>query len=696
MFNSVNKLMQTATLIALTAGAAHAGPQAMTAEEARHLISRTGFGAAPHEVTAMIGMPYTDAVDRILRGMRPEPVLPMPAWTNDWIYPANQIWALGQTQTELFYANRWMDIEQLSGWWMAEMAATTSPMTERMVLFWSNHFANSFDAHEQSQWMAQRNAFFRKHAAGDFQVLLEAVLTEPATLEYLDNVSNLADAPNENLGREFLELFSLGEGRGYDQDDVRAAARMLTGLTVADEGTPVAYLEQEDRDTGPKTIFGKTGRFGAEDLPKLTLQNPAFGPYIVEKLWLEFISDTPDAAEVARLSALWKANDWQIEPLLKAMLLTDAFWAAENKGRLVKSPVDLLIGTIRTFGLSLEDARDIGWMTEELGQMLFQPPNVGGCPQGVEWINDATASGRATALTYLLADAADQASFDTPTMMMGASSATLQATAAPDDLRVGQVFVTYVEERDPGEGYGGMFSLFDVSFGGETWRSINFWLEYMEEEDFTGLYFQTPDCAPGCFASLPRDEDDPNWVAFEPWDDMRDDLPDLSPQDLALLQALGTHLPALILTTENQMPFKGGWDGDEPAAFMPILKAAQVFSDASEDVLGASTGRFISAVSRPNAMGIAGHAEVTSPDDIDAYLEASEATRIVPVHSAVSYASAREWLDALPGGGLESERAAQAVLAVPRASQGQRKEMVASDPDALLRHLILSPAYQVK
>lgn len=198
----------------------------MTPDEARHLISRTGFGAAPHEINALMGMSYEQGVTQILDAMGTEPTTPMPAWTTGWMYPHDQIWILGQTQSKVFNTNRYIELKELSGWWLAEMAAP--------------------------------GRFLRNHAVGDFAVLAQGILLDPAMLEYLDNVSNVADAPNENLVREFLELFTLGEGRWYSQSDVHAAARMLTGYTISDVDSQVVSRRMHTTLT-PRPFCGRRG-----------------------------------------------------------------------------------------------------------------------------------------------------------------------------------------------------------------------------------------------------------------------------------------------------------------------------------------------------------------------------------------------------------------------------------------------------
>ncbi|MEM7718491.1 MAG: DUF1800 domain-containing protein, partial [Pseudomonadota bacterium] len=520
-----------------------AGPDALTADDARHLLARTGFGAAPHEINALIGTSAEAAVDNILEGLAIEPATPMPAWVDAWSYPFGQIEALGATAEELFYANRYLEVTELQQWWLGEMIATPSPMTERLVLFWHGHFATSIDGVEHPQWLAGQNRFFRAHAAGNFRDLAAGILRDPAMLVYLTNTENLREAPNENLAREYLELFTLGEGRGYTEGDVTEAARALTGHTVDYIGGAGHVFDAEGHDFEPKTIFGATGAYDASDLPDLVLGHPAFGPYIVEALWREFVSDKPEDGEVTRLTEHWRRMDWALRPLLREMLLSDAFWAPEARGRLVKSPIDLLVGSVRSLGLAVSDLGDLAWASEELGQAPFLPPNVGGWPEGRDWLTDATASARATALIYMLQADRDVELRRQPVSMMAAPAQQVVATAGRGDLRVGQVFVTEAFRLEEEDGIELMVTLFDVGFGGHDWRSISFWLGVWPGDTFF-LALHRGDCAPDCFADWPTNLDDvPAWIEFEPERGLRRDFRALSEDDSRLLGAILANLP---------------------------------------------------------------------------------------------------------------------------------------------------------
>ncbi len=664
----------------------------MTLEEARHLISRTGFGASPQEIKALTGLSYEEGVATILGTISKSPSIPMPAWVNAPDYPAEYIWALGQTANELYFTNRWMEIEELSGWWMSEMVATPSPLTERLTLFWHDHFATSFESVENAQWMGRQNQFFRTHAAGNFADLAHGILQDPAMLVYLSNTENIAESPNENLGREFLELFTLGEGRGYTQADVEAAARALTGHSVAELSAPVYAFYLEDHDDGRKTLLGQTGRFDAADLADIALAHPEFGPYIVEKLWRAFVSDQPDPAEVNRLSALWRENDLELEPLLRAMFLSDAFWAPENRGRLVKSPVVLIAGTLRSLGTPVENATGLAWLAHDMGQALFFPPNVGGWPEGVGWINDASATARATTLSYFAFGALDADAASATPMMTAASGQLAPVDAAPSDFRVGQVFTIDAMQTD--DGLGGLFVLYDVSFEGQSWRSLPIWVEANTAEDFAGYSILKTDCRPDCFRNIHGEEGE-DWIWYGPWAGaLEDDLSAASKQDIRLLQAIAGHLPALIETTSDQVSWQ-----PEPGETVPniddMVAMAQDLAGDSADAIWPTQTALVQGLRAPGLLGLQGYAEVRDVDDIDGYLEQAEQARIRPAIPPVTYTTARGWLNDLPAGGLDSKRAAAALLAVPRQTRGQREELIAEDVDALVRALILSPEYQV-
>ena len=147
-------------------------------------------------------------------------------------------------------------LDQLRRWWLQRMVSSSRPLQEKLTLFWHGHFATQNSTVNDSYTMFKQNELFREHAAGNFGALLNGLIHDPAMIRYLDNNSNVKEHPNENLAREILELFSMGAYQGYDEKDVREAARALTGYTIDRQHGQFRY-DATKHDTGEKTIFGK-------------------------------------------------------------------------------------------------------------------------------------------------------------------------------------------------------------------------------------------------------------------------------------------------------------------------------------------------------------------------------------------------------------------------------------------------------
>jgi uncharacterized protein (DUF1800 family) len=193
----------------LCAGAALAAP--VGAEEARHLLSRTGFSASPEETATFAALTRSQAVERLLAEARTEPVTAAAPELDRWT-PRSQIRALPEQERRAWLRATIQQGQELRGWWFQEMLATPSPFTERMTLFWHNHFVSSLRKVRPTRLMYRQNLLLRRHALGNFRELLHAVARDPAMIVYLDNASNRKGQPNENFARDLIELFTLGEG----------------------------------------------------------------------------------------------------------------------------------------------------------------------------------------------------------------------------------------------------------------------------------------------------------------------------------------------------------------------------------------------------------------------------------------------------------------------------------------------------
>ena len=348
---------------------------------ARLLLSRSGFGAPPAQVAALAPLEREAAVDRILAGSRTQPASAPLLWTAEALLhpPRKQLSedekkALRDTETRRGLA--------LRGWWLQEMATTPSPVTEKLTLFWHGHFVSGQSKVKSAQLMYRQNALLRREALGNFATLLHDIARDPAMLRYLDTAGSRKGEANENFAREVMELFTLGEGH-YSEQDIREAARAFTGWQL-DPASGEPVFRPRRHDDGAKTVLGRSGTLDGDAVLDTLLAQPATARFITRKLWLYLVSPTPDEATVNRLAAGF-GRDYQIKPLLRALLLTPAFW--QSSGQQVKSPVELTVGTVVTFGATVPDWQALAQFNRRMGQDLFDPPNVRGWPGGDAWIN---------------------------------------------------------------------------------------------------------------------------------------------------------------------------------------------------------------------------------------------------------------------------------------------------------------------
>jgi uncharacterized protein (DUF1800 family) len=359
---------------------------------ARHLLNRTGFGATDAEVLEFAALDRAQAVERLLAGSRREASIAPPAFVNA---PFEPYYRLREMSAEERMAAQRKLVEQgfeLRAWWLREMLLTPSPLTERMTLFWHNHFATSQQKVRLASLMYRQNALLRREALGNFATLLHAVAKDPAMLVYLDNAGSRKQAPNENFAREVMELFTLGEGR-YGERDVKEAARAFTGWSLDRDSGEFVY-RRIWHDYGEKTVLGRTGRFDGEEVLDILLARPETAEFIAAKLWRELISPNPEPREIARWAAVFRDARYEVKPLVHAALTSAAFWSTDNRAALIKSPVDLVVGTLRVFAIHPFDLRPAVFACAALGQNPFSPPNVKGWPGGQAWIDSATLLGR--------------------------------------------------------------------------------------------------------------------------------------------------------------------------------------------------------------------------------------------------------------------------------------------------------------
>lgn len=388
----------------------------MGEDEARHLLLRTGWAATPQQVADTARLTRAEAVDRLLDGTHREATTPLPAELQTFVPPPRRR-ELSEDERRAFQRDQVRLGLDMRAWWFAEMLATDSPLTEKMTLFWHNHFVSSQQEVKFPALLVEQNRLLRQQALGNFGTLLHAIARDPAMVLYLDSARNRRTAPNENFARELMELFTLGEGH-YGERDIKEAARAFTGWSI-DRDTGAFRFYRFQHDDGQKTVLGQSGALDGDDVLDILLAQPATAEFLTRKLWREFISPEPDAAEVKRLAGVLRQARYDIRPWLRATLLSPAFWAPEHRGVLVKSPVEFLLGLAATLDVEGVDPRVLALASRQLGQDLFAPPNVKGWPGGAAWISSTTLLVRRQMVEWLFR--ADEAAG--PAMARGAPRA---------------------------------------------------------------------------------------------------------------------------------------------------------------------------------------------------------------------------------------------------------------------------------
>jgi hypothetical protein len=376
----------------------------------RHLFSRAAFGLTVTELNALLPFSKTQLVTRLLA----DDPLPAPpgVWVTEPFDPvAYRSWTAAQQQ-QWQQTNR-VRIEETRAWWIGRMAALPFNLREKMTFFWQGHFTSEFDKLQLAQWVYMQNDTLRRHALGNFRAFLKAIYKDPGMLIYLDGVLSHARQPNENFARELFELFTMGVGN-YTENDIKQAARAFTGwqLDSRNIGKPapaqVAFLNRSRYDNGVKTVFGKSGNFGGDEIIDLVLEQPAAAEFICTKLYKFFVSRDVDKAFVAELAKIFRQNDYEIKPVVQAIFESDHFYSDRAVAALIKSPIELAVSNLRLLSATRATPSYLLRAATALDQDLMNPPNVAGWPGQRDWINATTYVTRnAFSETYIMGGSFD-------------------------------------------------------------------------------------------------------------------------------------------------------------------------------------------------------------------------------------------------------------------------------------------------
>lgn len=355
----------------------------------RRLHDRFGFGPRPGD----LDRGFAETVSRLL-SPGPDPgaqATPPPRLGAPPDRPGKQDTVAKQQAARQLQAQA----SQSALWWLDRMVAAEGPTVERLTWFWHGHFATSEQKVRSPELMLAQNQTFRDLGMGSFTRLAQAMIIDPALLLWLDGNSSKAGKPNENLAREFMELFALGAGH-YSETDVREAARALTGWTAA-RGDPAAHLVPRRHDDAAKQILGRTADFDARSFVGLVLDRPESAPFVAGRIWFRLVSATPPPADVlGRLVAAYGPGR-DIPALLSAIAGEPLFREAATS--LVKQPVEWLAGLMRALGVrpgSLDERAKTQLLAglRGMGQVPFDPPSVGGWAAGGAWLTTSAGLAR--------------------------------------------------------------------------------------------------------------------------------------------------------------------------------------------------------------------------------------------------------------------------------------------------------------
>ncbi|MCE0497479.1 MAG: DUF1800 domain-containing protein [Methylacidiphilales bacterium] len=359
---------------------------------AAHLLNRAGFGGSPAEIDRLRQMGLGGAVSWFVNYERIPDETPAPDWAHpdpNYLAQRQAIQQAADPETKkalqrMQYQNEYQQMADLRYWWVRRMALGPRPFQEKMTLFWHGHFATSFEKVQSPFLLWQQNETLRQNATGNFYQILTAVAEDPAMLRYLDGAQSRKGKPNENFAREVLELFTLGEGH-YTEQDIQQSAKAYTGWGIDRSQMSYEY-HPSNHDNGPKTVFGQTGNFTGEDVLNLICDNPQCAKFITGKIWRFFVQDQPPEPVIDALAADFHSHGMDLKHLMTTIFSSKEFYAPDVIRSQIKSPVQWLIASTHQLEAPLPTQPMTLVMLAQLGQELFQPPNVKGWDGGIAWI----------------------------------------------------------------------------------------------------------------------------------------------------------------------------------------------------------------------------------------------------------------------------------------------------------------------
>ncbi len=388
---------------------------AFTYDDAAHLMRRMAFGGSQSDINNLIGRGRDGAVDYLINYNQIDDA--------DFDNLMDESFDLSDPRDGDKF-NR----GEITRWWTTLMMLGPRQFEEKMTLFWHNHFATSNSKVEDALMYIQ-NRTLRKHALDRFDTLLSKIAKDPAMLVWLDGVTNVADAPNENFARELMELFTMGitdpvtSQRNYTERDVQEVARAFTGWNFSspdeEESNPFNYqfeFNEDQHDFRPKTVFGQTANYDGEDIIQIIAARRETARFLVKKFFEFFVypltDSSADRATIDKFADVYMRRDHSIKELARAIFSSDEFFSQRARFALIKQPLELVIGAARMIEARFtpgtydnhEPAHILWYAAAALGQDIFNPPDVSGWNLNLGWLNTALMLNRFNYAAFLAAN----------------------------------------------------------------------------------------------------------------------------------------------------------------------------------------------------------------------------------------------------------------------------------------------------
>ena len=360
------------------------------------LFRRIGFSLKFTELQTYLNSNPSDLIDQLFDEAANMPVSPDPGWAN---FNNTDFTESGKNRGAFFRDHQKIVFDDF----------LNNGVRERLTLFWSNHFVTEYYMYNHPAYTFRYYNNLQNNVLGNFKEFVRIIGLDDAMLMYLNGFENKNNAPNENYSRELFELFTLGEGNGYAQDDITETARALTGYNKRTNGGPISFNPNRF-DDDDKTIFGRTGNWDYDDVIDILFEEKSdlISTYICTKIYKHFVSPEINDQIIAELSSDFIQNNFELLPLFKKLFKSEHFFNSDASNVIIKSPIDLMVFIEKEFDFIKPNnftntlTNYLRARTQDMGQQILNPIDVAGWQENQDWISTGTLPMRWEFGDYLL------------------------------------------------------------------------------------------------------------------------------------------------------------------------------------------------------------------------------------------------------------------------------------------------------